>query len=87
LKARFFFLFQFPTHPRLFVAMAVLIVVFIFTDITSAIDTDAFQDAFLQMTLASVVVISIAVAIFQVINRFYDPIFVVRRRLFNLTSV
>ncbi len=47
--------------------MAVLVVVFIYTDVTAAIDTDGFQYAFLYSTLASVVVINIVVAIFQVL--------------------
>lgn len=56
---------KFPIQPRLIASMAVLVAVLIFSDVMAALDTDAFQTAFLVSTLASVVVINIAVAILQ----------------------
>ena len=57
---------RFPTQPRLVVAILVIIVVFIFTDVMTVTDTDPWQGSFLAITLASVVVVNIMVAIFQV---------------------
>ena len=54
------------THPRLFVAMAVIIVMFILTDVLSAVNTDGIQDVFFYTTLASVAIISSGVSVFQV---------------------
>lgn len=56
---------RFRTHPRLFVAMAVIIVMFILADVLSAINTDGFQDVFLYTTIASVAIISSGVSVFQ----------------------
>ena len=58
------------THPRLFLAMAVIIVMFVLTDVLSAVDTDGFQDAFFYTTLASVAIISSGVSVFQVSHAF-----------------
>ena len=50
--------------------MAVIIVMFILTDVLSAVDTDGFQDAFFYTTLASVAIISSGVSVFQVRGAF-----------------
>ena len=57
---------HFPTLPRLLVALVVIIVTFVFTTVTSIVNTDAWQNEFLISTLVSVVIINIMVAIFQV---------------------
>lgn len=57
---------NYRTHPRLFVAMAVIVVMFILADVLSAVNTDGFQDVFFYATLASVAIISSGVSVFQV---------------------
>ena len=46
--------------------MAVIIVMFILTDVLSAVNTDGIQDVFFYTTLASVAIISSGVSVFQV---------------------
>jgi len=57
---------HFRTQPRLLISLALIIVLFIFTDAMTLIeDTDNWQGAFFILVLASVVVINICGAIFQ----------------------
>lgn len=56
---------RFKTQPRLLAALIIVIVLFIFSDIMTKTDTDSWQDAFLTVTLVSVVIINVMVAIFQ----------------------
>ena len=54
------------TQPRLLVSLALIIVLFIFTDVMTLIeDTDNWQGAFFVLVLASVVAINVNGAIFQ----------------------
>jgi equilibrative nucleoside transporter 1/2/3 len=57
--------FPFRTQPRLLVSLVFVILLFIFTDIMTKVDTDSWQDAFYILTLVSVVAINITGAIFQ----------------------
>ena len=52
--------------PRLMTALVIIILTFIFSTVMTKVDTDGWQYTFLGVTLASVVVINIMVAIFQV---------------------
>ena len=56
------------THPRLFAAMGVIIVMFILSDVLSAVNTDGFQVVFYYTTLVSVAIISSGVSVFQVLE-------------------
>merc|ERR1711884_559247 len=57
---------HFRTQPRLLVSLALIIVLFIFTDVMTLIeDTDNWQGAFFVLVLASVVAINVNGAIFQ----------------------
>jgi len=51
--------------PRLMTALVIIILTFIFTTVMAKVNTDDWQYTFLGVTLASVVVINIMVAIFQ----------------------
>lgn len=67
----FLFLNSFIGHkikafPRLMTALVIIILTFIFTTVMSKVETDDWQYTFLAITLASVVIINIMVAIFQV---------------------
>ena len=52
--------------PRLVVSQVVIILCLVLTDAMAAVNTDAWQSAFFAVTIATVVVINIMVAIFQV---------------------
>ena len=56
----------FKTQPRLIISLILVILSFIFTTIMVYVDTDGWQNAFLAITLASVVFINVNAAIFQV---------------------
>jgi len=53
------------TQPRLLVSLFMVIISFIFTTVMVEVNTDSWQEAFLYVTLASVVFININAAIFQ----------------------
>ena len=57
---------KFRAFPRLLTALIVIIILFIFTAAMTRISTDEWQYGFLGLTLFSVVIINIMVAIFQV---------------------
>ena len=57
---------RFRSKPRLLTALIIIIVLFIFSDVMVKVNTDSWQDAFLGVTLFTVVIINIMVAIFQV---------------------
>ena len=78
---------RFPTQPRLVVAILVIIVVFVFTDVMAVTDTDAWQGSFLAVTLASVVVVNVMVAIFQVGKQIFEMrYFVAQMKLTRLLT-
>jgi len=56
---------HFRTQPRLLVSLSLVIVLFIFTSAMCLVESDGWQDTFLYVTVASVVVININAAIFQ----------------------
>eukprot|EP00095_Tigriopus_kingsejongensis_P002892 maker-scaffold513_size150706-snap-gene-0.24 protein:Tk02892 transcript:maker-scaffold513_size150706-snap-gene-0.24-mRNA-1 annotation:"equilibrative nucleoside transporter 3" len=56
---------KFRTQPRIIFAIVVIMIAFIFADVMTITDTDAWQQEFLIGTLVSVVIINIMVAIFQ----------------------
>jgi hypothetical protein len=58
---------KFKTQPRLLTALVIVIVLFIFSTVMTKVDTDSWQLEFLGVTLFSVVIINVMVAIFQVI--------------------
>ena len=57
---------KFRAFPRLLAALVVVLVVLIFTDVMTKVSTDDWQYPFLGVTLFTVVIINIMVAIFQV---------------------
>ena len=57
---------EFRSQPRLLAALILIIVLFIFSDVMTKVDTDTWQIGFMGVTLFTVVIINIAVAIFQV---------------------
>ena len=57
---------KFRAYPRLLAALTVIIILFIFTCAMTRVSTDHWQYGFLGLTLFSVVMINIMVAIFQV---------------------
>ena len=57
---------KFRSQPRLLAALILIIVLFIFSDVMTKVDTDTWQIGFMGVTLFTVVIINIAVAIFQV---------------------
>ena len=57
---------KFRSQPRLLAALILIIVLFIFSDVMTKVDTDTWQIWFMGVTLFTVVIINIAVAIFQV---------------------
>ena len=63
-----YLIYIYRTHPRLFVAMGVIIIMFILADVLSAINTDGFQVVFYYTTLVSVAIISSGVSVFQVLE-------------------
>ncbi len=63
---------RFRSKPRLLTALIIIIVLFIFSDVMVKVNTDSWQDAFLGVTLFTVVIINIMVAIFQVRPQFQD---------------
>lgn len=67
LKLNAIFGHHFPTQPRLVAANVIIILMCIFTAVMADLNTDAWQDIFLYLTLVSVVIINIMVAIYQVI--------------------
>jgi len=56
---------KFRSQPRLLAALILIIVLFIFSDVMTKVDTDTWQIGFMGVTLFTVVIINIAVAIFQ----------------------
>ena len=56
---------HFRTQPRLLVSLVLVIVLFVFTDAMTMIDTDGWQREFYFVTLISVVAINVNAAIFQ----------------------
>ena len=63
-----YLIYIYRTHPRLFAAMGVIIVMFILSDVLSAVNTDGFQVVFYYTTLVSVAIISSGVSVFQVLE-------------------
>ena len=61
---------KFRAFPRLLAALVVIIVLFIFSDVMTKISTDDWQNEFLGVTLFTVALINIMVAIFQVSKKF-----------------
>lgn len=57
---------RYRSQPRLLAALIVVILLFIFSDVMTKVDTDSWQYEFLGVTLFSVVIINVMVAIFQV---------------------
>ena len=57
---------KFRSQPRLLAALILIIVLFIFSDIMTKVNTDNWQYQFMGLTLFTVVLINIMVAIFQV---------------------
>ena len=57
---------KFRAFPRLLAALVIIIVLFIFSDVMTKVNTDTWQYPFLGVTLFTVVIINIMVAIFQV---------------------
>ena len=55
-----------PMRPRLIGALLGIIILFICTDVLTKVNTDNFQDGFLSLTLATVVLITSCVGILQV---------------------
>lgn len=66
LKLNAIFGHHFPTEPRLIFSQIVIMLMCLFTGIMALVDTDQWQSGFLYLTLASVVVINIMVAVYQV---------------------
>jgi len=56
---------RFPTMPRLVVSLVMMIACMAFNDVTAAMDTDGWQEAFFYATIAMVVLINVNVALFQ----------------------
>ena len=56
---------HFRTRTCLLVSLSLVIVLFIFTSAMCLVESDGWQDTFLYVTVASVVVININAAIFQ----------------------
>lgn len=56
---------KFRSQPRLLTALILIIVLFIFSDVMTKVNTDDWQYEFLAVTLFTVVLINIMVAIFQ----------------------
>ena len=72
---------RFRSQPRLLAALIIIIILFIFSDVMTKVNTDGWQYEFMGVTLFTVVVINIMVAIFQV-SAFllhFTYIFLVRR--------
>ena len=57
---------KFRSQPRLLAALVIIILLFTFSDVMTQVNTDTWQYEFLVVTLFTVVVINIMVAIFQV---------------------
>ena len=58
------------SQPKLLAALILIIVLFIFSDIMTKVNTDNWQHHFMGLTLFTVVLINIMVAIFQVSSWF-----------------
>lgn len=56
---------KFRSQPRLLAALVIIILLFTFSDVMTQVNTDTWQYEFLVVTLFTVVVINIMVAIFQ----------------------
>ena len=65
LKLNAVFGHHYAMQPRLIVANVVIILMMVFTAVMTQLDTDEWQTAFLVVTLVSVVIINIMVAIYQ----------------------
>ena len=65
---------KFRSQPRLLGAMILIIVLFIFSDVMTKVNTDEWQYQFLGITLFTVVLNSIMVAIFQVSSIFVSKL-------------
>ena len=55
-----------PMRPRLLISLVGIIILFILTDAMTRVNTDGFQNGFLVVTLATVVLITACVGILQV---------------------
>ena len=64
-----------PMRPRLVVSLIGIIILFIVTDAMTRVNTDAFQDGFLVVTLGTVVLITACVGILQVSNVLFQVLF------------
>jgi len=65
LKLNAIFGHRFRSQPRLLTAMIIIIGLFIFSDAMAKVNTDAWQKQFMSLTLFTVVIINIMVAVFQ----------------------
>ena len=70
---------RFRSQPRLLAALVIMIILFIFSDVMTKVDTDDWQTEFMGLTLFTVVINNVMVAIFQVsffliekYNHFFD---------------
>ena len=57
-------------RPKLLVSLIGIIFLFILTDVMTKVNTDGFQDAFLSLTLVSVVLLTSFSGVLQVINAY-----------------
>ena len=57
---------RFRSQPRLLAALVIMIILFIFSDVMTKVDTDDWQTEFMGLTLFTVVINNVMVAIFQV---------------------